>query len=176
MENKIGAIENEKYRLLFAELPPWHTLELFDYLASLGAVSVIESYYYYAGPPLDIPQHVTNPLERLAWWLLLWWTRRHRRAENEAINYVVQEYLDWARDYRCDGAIMHDIVSCRSVTLRHMHARNVLLEYAKIPSLTLEGDIVDFRAWSEAEVKMRADAFVESMEHYKRIREQEALG
>ncbi len=177
VDNKMGAIANERYRMLFAELPPWHTLELFDYLASLGAVCVIESYYYYSmdiAP--QIPEGVTDPIERLAWWSYQWWTRSYRRADKEAINYVVQEYLDWVRDYRCDGALIHDLISCRSATLRHVHTKNVLLKYAKIPSLTMEGDIVDARSWSEAEIKSRADAFVESMEHYKRIREQEAAG
>ncbi len=81
VDNKIGAVANEKYRLLFGELPPWHTLELFDYFASKGAVCVIESYWYHPGPPAEIPQGVTDPLERMTWWYYTYWTKSYDRAK-----------------------------------------------------------------------------------------------
>ena len=49
VENKIGAVAEEKYRMVFAELPPWHDLKIFDELAERGWNFVIESWAYH--PP-----------------------------------------------------------------------------------------------------------------------------
>ena len=54
VDNKIGAIENEKYRLAFAELPPWHSLGFFDQLAERGWNFVIESWAYHPPQPIDL--------------------------------------------------------------------------------------------------------------------------
>ncbi len=171
VENGIGAIGEERYRLMSGELPPWHSLEFFDYLATLGVVSVVESAGYYPGP-LSIPEGVTNPLERLAWWQLWYWTRRCATAKGGAEEWRTQQFLDWVEEYQIDGALWHALISCRSATMFLTHAKNVLLEKAKIPSLRIESDIVDVRAFSEAEIKMQVDAFVDTMDHYKRIRAQ----
>ncbi len=175
VDNKIGAIANEKYRLLFGELPPWHTLEMFNYLASLGAISVIESYTYHPGPPPPIPEGVTDPFERLAWWDYYRAPRVYARVKEESGEWYSQGYVEWARDYKVDGAFLHSLVSCRHTTLHLTHARNVLLKYAMIPSMRLQSDIVDIGAFSEAEFKRDADALIEAMDHYKRIRQEKGM-
>lgn len=175
VENKVGAIPNEKYRLLFAELPPWHTLQLLNYLEDLGAISVIESFFYYPSSPPDIPANIRDPYLRLAYWSYQWWQRPRERACGEAELYPVQQYLEWAREYQCDGALLHALLSCRSATIGHAHARNVLLQHAKIPSLMIQSDIVDKRTFSEAEVKHQAEAFIEVMDNYKSIRQKEGM-
>ena len=70
--NKIGSIGGgsageEKYRLAFVELPPWHGMRLFDHLAREGFNFVTESWSYHPPPPRDeeslpIPWNVS-----LAW-------------------------------------------------------------------------------------------------------------
>ena len=175
VENKIGAIPNERYRLMFNDLPPWHTLELFDYLADLGAAFVIESFTYLPQPN-EIPPGVTDPLERLCWMHQNFWARPAyaSRVRQESGNWWVQQYLEWARDYHCDGAVMHDLLSCRSATTNHRYGKDQLLKHCLVPSLTIECDIVDERTYSEAQVKAQVEAFVETMEHYRKLREARA--
>ena len=48
VDNGIGAIPNERYRMLFGELPPWHSLGIFDELAEkFGIAMVMESWNYH---------------------------------------------------------------------------------------------------------------------------------
>lgn len=173
VDNKIGVIDNEKYRLIWAELPPWFGLDIFDYFAAHGGVFVTESWVYRPNVRYPImPESVTDPLERLAWFYYRWWTSHYVRARDEAGSNFVQAYLDWARDFKCDGAVMHDIIGCRSNTLRHRHAQNVLMEKARIPTLIIESDQVDWRVWSDARIKRQIDSFMDTLDYYKRIRQQ----
>ena len=68
---------------------------------------------------------------------------------------------------------MHSLMGCRLTTAGQVHARNLLLKHAKIPSFGIEADQVDIRVFPEAEVKAQIEAFVETMEYYRRIRGQE---
>jgi len=65
VDNHIGSVAEEKYRLAFAELPPWHSLGFFNQLAERGWNFVIESWAYQAPKPIDLSK-VSNPLERIA--------------------------------------------------------------------------------------------------------------
>jgi len=56
-----------------------------------------------------------------------------------------------------------------------MHASDVLLQNLKVPSLIIEGDIVDLTVFNEAQALNQAEAFEETMEHYRRIRKKEGM-
>jgi benzoyl-CoA reductase/2-hydroxyglutaryl-CoA dehydratase subunit BcrC/BadD/HgdB len=175
VDKGIGAIPDEKYRLIWGALAPWHTLSICNYLESLGAVGVVETWEYTPGPPPPIPEGVTDPYERIAWWYLWWYTHHYPRARGKSEHFRNQIYLEWARDYLADGAVLHWIITCRTVSVGEVQAKDVLLKYARIPSLIVEGDLIDPRFFNEAQFKVQADAFIEAMEHYKRIRQEEGL-
>lgn len=171
VENRIGVLPEERYRLVFGELPPWHNLEFFDYLGKYGGVLVVESRGYHPPPPLESLKTISDPLERIARNVYHWRHYRFKRARRMGqMLDRTQTYLDWAEEYHCDGAILHPLLSCRVATITLTHTCNALLEYLKIPSLIIPGDIVDLRVFDEAGAKRQVDAFVEIMDHYKRIR------
>ncbi|MCK4722651.1 MAG: 2-hydroxyacyl-CoA dehydratase, partial [Dehalococcoidia bacterium] len=64
VKGHVGAIAEEKYRLVFAELPPWHSLGFFDRLAERGWNFVVESFGYRPPIPLDLSE-VSDPLEKI---------------------------------------------------------------------------------------------------------------
>lgn len=171
----IGAIPNEKYRLLWAELPPWHSLNVPTYFEKFGAVCVVESDIYYPQPPPPIPDTCHDPYEKLAWNLYWAWSRLNEKAQKESGSHMVQQYLEWSRDYWCDGAILHFLVSCHPMTFPLAHTREVLLKYAHIPSLVIEGDIIDERMYTEARMKMQAESFAETLESHKKLRQKAGL-
>lgn len=175
VDNKIGAIPNEKYRLMWGALPAWHTLAICNYLESLGAIGVVETWEYTPQTPPYIPEGVTNPYERLAWWYLWWYTHHYPDARGKAEHFRNQIYLNWARDYLADGHVQHWIITCRTVSVGSMHAKDVILKYARIPTYILEGDLIDPRFFNEAQFKLQAEAFTETMDHYKRIRQDEGM-
>lgn len=175
VDNKIGVISNEKYRLQWYEIAPWHTLAITNYLESLGAVGVIESWPYLPGPPPPIPEDVHDPYEQLAWWHLWWFVKYNRQARGESEHYRNQAYLNWARDYQVDGAILHWVTTCRGTSIGQVQYQDVLMKYAKVPSVIIEGDMIDPSFFNEAQFRIQANAFIETMDHYKRIRQQEGL-
>ena len=173
---KIGAVEEEKYRLVFAELPPWHDLKIFDELAKRGWNFVIESWAYHPPKPMDL-SGVHDPLERIAKHTYQWFTGYFKDASQhgEHMGYFAYPYLEYARDYQCDGALLHPLLSCRTATNHLMLVQNQLLNKLKIPSMVVEGDIVDLKVFDHADAIKKAEAFEEIMDNYKALRRNEGM-
>ncbi len=172
----IGAVAGEKYRLMFAELPPWHSLGFFDRLAERGWNFVIESMGYHPPPPIDM-EGVTDPLERIARFAYGWYTSTNiniPRGERSALG--AQPYVNFAREYKVDGVLFHPLLTCRTASIWLTHGANVVMERARVPSLFMQGDIVDLTVFDEAQALNQAEAFEETMEHYRQIRKREGLG
>ncbi len=176
VENKIGAVAEEKYRLAFAELPPWHDLKIFDELAERGWNFVIESWAYHPPKPIDTSQ-VSNPLERIAKETYQWFTGSFKGAlkAKEYMGYFAYPYLEYARDYQCDGALLHPLLTCRTATNHLMLVQDRLLNKLKIPSLVAEGDIVDLKLFDHADTMRKAETLEEMMDHYRGVRREEGL-
>ena len=49
------------------------------------------------------------------------------------------------------------------------------MQKLKVPSLMVEGDIVDVRMFDLADALKKAEAFEEIMDHYKEVRKKEGM-
>ncbi len=173
---KIGAVEPEKYRLVFAELPPWHDLKIFDELAERGWNFVTESWAYHPPKPIDL-SNVSDPVERIARQTYQWFTGYYKDAweSREYMGYFAYPYLEFARDYQVDGAFLHPLLSCRTATNHLMMVQDRLLGKLKIPSMVVEGDIVDLNAFDHDGALRKAEAFEEIMDNYKQLRKEAGM-
>jgi benzoyl-CoA reductase subunit B len=70
---------------------------------------------------------------------------------------------DAVRDWRADGIVYHSVKSCRTVSTGMADSREYLTRVYDVPALFLESDLVDPRAWSEAQIKNRVDAYFEAL-------------
>jgi len=176
LENKVGAIDNEKYRLVFAELPPWHSLDFFDKLAERGWNFVVESFGYRPPMPMNL-SGISDPLERITRFSLQVFSGYYKDAleQNIPAGSFAYPYLKFAREWRCDGALLHPLISCRSASTHLPYVSDMLLERLKVPSLTIEGDIVDLRLFNPEEALAKAEPFEETMNYYKDMRKQEGF-
>jgi benzoyl-CoA reductase/2-hydroxyglutaryl-CoA dehydratase subunit BcrC/BadD/HgdB len=174
VDNKIGAVANEKYRMMFAELPPWHSLSFFDKLAeNHGIAMVYESWNYHA--PLPIPddelERVSDPLERIALLTYCKYTEVKAAAKKYDIHTPrTGGNLRAAPEYKADGIICHPLRSCRPATYELLSTKNILEEKLKIPGVMIDGDIVDLRVFNEEEALSKMEAFVETMDNYREQR------
>lgn len=167
-ENKKGVIPVEKYRLLYGGgLPPWHTLWIFNYFESFGAVFVIENVYR-GHDPVEVPAHIKDPVEYLAWRTFLRYTQRHAQAKANSGNPTVERLLSMIDDYGIDGVVFHACRSCRAMTVGQMHVKTLLERHADMPMMQLVSDMVDLRDYSEAQWKAQIGAFIEALEGRKR--------
>ncbi len=187
VDNKIAGINREeKYRLTFQGLPPWHSLSFFDKLADRGWNFVHESSYHPA-KPVDIDvSHISDPMER--------YVRANSRSlaftidrdfepdeaakiKEEIIKYGYSHRLSARsmRDFQCDGAFLHPLLTCRAFTAPLYLYQKQIMEIYKIPSLILEGDIVDLTLFDPVGGLKKAEAFEETMDYYKEVRKKEGL-
>ncbi len=176
VDENVGAVENEKYRLVFGELPPWHSLKIFDQLAERGWNFVIESWAYHPPKPLDL-SGISDPLEKMARFTYQWLTGYYNDAyENkEWWGYFAYPYLEYAKEYQCDGALLHPLITCRTATNHLYLVQDRLMKKYKVPSLIVEGDIVDLKLFDPADTLRKAEAFEETMEHNRELRKKEGL-
>jgi len=173
----IGAVKPEKFRLAFSEIPPWHSLEFFDRLAERGWNFVVETWGYHPPLPVDGLLQINDPLERHARFHLQFLTARYAaaRKDGEHFGYLGYPYLAYVRDFKCDGVLLHPIVTCRSTSVHLPYVGNLLLNKASVPSLSMEGDIVDLRLFNPTEALVKAEAFEETMLHFRKQRQTEGL-
>jgi len=165
VDNGIGVIENEKYRLLWGGgHPPWHSMNIFDYFADHGAVFVRETSYS-PFEAVEMPPNL-HPLDRLAWRTFGNWTFRNKKAQQGCGDPKVQQLLDWIIDYNAVGMVMHQTITCRATTIGQMHYKRMVQEHVEMPIMLLESDIVDVRAYSETQTKERVDAFIELIDSH----------
>ncbi|MBW2200822.1 MAG: 2-hydroxyacyl-CoA dehydratase [Deltaproteobacteria bacterium] len=180
VDNKIGAIPNEKYRMMFSELPPWHSLGFFDELAErFGIAIVIESWNYHANLPIpeEEIQGVTDPIELIARLSYQKWTEYNGVARKYEVEpgFFMAAYFQYAEDYKVDGLFAHPLMSCRPATYTLLHTRNMLEEKIKIPGVVIDGDIIDLRVFNEEEAFSKVEAFVETMDHYRDLRKEAGM-
>lgn len=176
VDNHIGAVAEEKYRMTFSELPPWHSLAFFDKLAERGWNFVIESWSYHPPLPIDL-SGVSDPLERIARFSFQWYTGYFEGAlkEKEFFGYDAYPYLVFVNEYKCDGAFLHPLITCRSASTHLQCTQEMLMRKAKVPSIILEGDIVDLRLFNPADALSKAGPFEETMEYYRKVRKEEGF-
>ncbi|MBI2869487.1 MAG: 2-hydroxyacyl-CoA dehydratase [Chloroflexi bacterium] len=166
-----GAVEKEEYRLAFAELPPWHSLKFFDQLAERNWNFVIESWAYHPPRPVDL-SHVADPLERIARLTYQYFSGYFQAAydSQDWWGYFAHPYLEFCREYQCDGIMLHPLLTCRTATNHLLVIQDQLMKRLKIPSLIVEGDIVDLKLFDPADAIRKAESFEETMSHYRKLR------
>ncbi len=176
IDNGIGAVSEERYRLAFSELPPWHSLGFFNQLADRGWNFVMESWNYHPPKPIDL-SGVSDPLERLARYTYQHFTGYFQGAweAGEDMGYFAYPYLEWSRDYQFDGLLLHPLLTCRTATTHLLLLQDMLMKRLKIPSFIVEGDIVDLELFDPSDALNKAEAFEESMDYYKGLRKEEGL-
>ena len=153
----VGVIKEEKLRILFDNIPPWFTLGIFNYLHNFNAVSVMETYTYYfhySRGKLD-PDKPYESLARKYLYGCWFMTSVKQTVENLVSRHVL--------DFKVDGVISYALYGCKIATGFLPYQARYLQEKHGIPTLLLEGDMVDPRDYADGPVKNRVDAFLEML-------------
>jgi benzoyl-CoA reductase/2-hydroxyglutaryl-CoA dehydratase subunit BcrC/BadD/HgdB len=172
---KEGVAPEEKYRLIWgAGLPSWFALGDFQYFNSKGAVFPAETTYRTGEKlaRLDLPE-TNDPLEHIAWRLIRYYTHWYEKARKRPGSLpLVERIIEYIEEYDLDGVVFHSAFSCRSWHAGIMLQEQVLKKvYGNIPTFIMEGDIVDISSYNEADIHNRIDAFVETVDGYRKRRE-----
>ncbi|MFC1858326.1 2-hydroxyacyl-CoA dehydratase subunit D [Thermodesulfobacteriota bacterium] len=157
VENGIGIIEDEKFRLLWFGLAPWFNMSLFNYFERYGGVFVYEPIYNYVPFPPRMPE---DPIRELATRLL---QQSGGMIGPNQIGQTVSNVVNAAREYKCSGLVTCNLITCRPVVYPTVEMARILDEEFSIPTVSIECDLVDERSYSEAQTMARFDAFAERL-------------
>lgn len=152
----IGAIPNERKRLLWDNLPIWYALRyLADFLGSRGVVLAASTYTSAWGRLANLfdPE---KPFESAAR------TYMHPIL-NRGTGDKMKIMLEMVADFKLDGVILHSDRSCKPYSIGQMDQRDRLINQHSIPALLLEADHNDSRSFSEEQVATRLEAFCEML-------------
>jgi bcr-type benzoyl-CoA reductase subunit B len=157
---KIGSIPNEKYRLLWDNLPVWYkTKWLSEKFASHGACLVADTYTSaWCGQLdyLDENDFLTSMVEG--------YTRIYLNIGVDQMVTIVKKMIG---KYDVDGMVIHSNRSCKPYSLGQYDVQRSIQKDLGLPSLMIEADMVDERAFSESQIETRIDAFMEIIRQKK---------
>jgi len=155
-ENKVGVIADEKYRLIWDNLPLWFNLQIFEHLNSLGAVVVAETFSHVWMGRLN----PSKPLESLA--------RKYLpNFANASIDRKVNLVMELVKDFSADGVILPTNWGCRMMSVNETIVKNAVYEKLGVPSLILDVDSTDWRSYNDTQVKAKIEGFLEILSQKK---------
>lgn len=152
VKDGIGTVENERFRLVWDNLPPWYNLKIFEYLNTLGAVVVAEVFSHTWTGNLDSE----NPYESLA--------RKYLpNMANSTVQRRVDIILNLVREFHINGVILPTNWGCRMMSIGETIVRDMVYKKLGVQSLILDLDSSDPRVTGEAQVKERLATFLETL-------------
>ena len=152
----IGAVENEKYRLLWDNLPIWsRTKWLSEKFSSLNACLVADTYTSaWCGTMEYIDEN--NFLESIA-------QAYSRIYLNIGVDQMAEKVIKMIDKYDIDGLIVHSNRSCKPYSFGQYDIMNIVREKRGVPGMVIEADMIDERGFSESQAETRIDAFMEAL-------------
>ncbi|MCG6911157.1 MAG: 2-hydroxyacyl-CoA dehydratase family protein [Deltaproteobacteria bacterium] len=150
----VSAVPEEKYRLLWDNIPVWFkTRWLSEKFASHGACLVADTYTSaWSGMMAYVDEE--NLMDSFA-------ETYTRIYLNIGVDQMAENVLKMIEKYGVDGVVMHSNRSCKPYSLGQYDTQKIVQERAGVPTLMIEADIVDERSFSESQIETRIDAFME---------------
>jgi benzoyl-CoA reductase/2-hydroxyglutaryl-CoA dehydratase subunit BcrC/BadD/HgdB len=153
VHNGVGAIPQEKYRLLWDNIAVWHHLyRFYNYFTDYGACFVVDSYT--GGWSQEIP---TGDLMQGAA------TAYATVFLNQSLEHRAETMVRLITEYQVDGFVMHSNRSCKPYSLGQYAIKRAVTERTGVPGLLIESDMCDARAFAAEPVKTRIQAFMETL-------------
>ncbi len=158
VENKEGAIDDEKYRIYWEGMPVWGRLSAHAKLfASLNTCVLASTYcnsWIFSALDPD------NPFESMA--------RAYTELFIVRSDQYKEDYIKRMLEFfKVDGIIYHDAKTCPNNSNCRYGMPQRLEKETGIPSLTINGDLNDLRLISDEQMKTNVEAFIEQLEENK---------
>jgi benzoyl-CoA reductase/2-hydroxyglutaryl-CoA dehydratase subunit BcrC/BadD/HgdB len=157
----IGAVEKERFRLLWDNLPIWHrTRWLSETLASHDACLVADTYTSaWCGSLryIDENDYLNTMAEAYS-----------RIYLNLGIDQMGGTLIQMIDKYHIHGVVMHSNRSCKPYSLGQYDIQRMIHQRCQVPVLMLEADMLDARKFSENQIQTRIEAFVEMLDGRRR--------
>ncbi len=151
-----GYLENEKYRILWDGIPFWFNLRaMFRSLKNYDACMVGSTYPDNWVLPYDV-----NDLRSMA-------KAYTSIFINRNFDYRVKNMMRLIDKYDVDGVIFHSNRSCKAQDFAQYAMSRKITELTGVPTVVVDGDQNDPRAFSEAQYETRVQALYEMIDQRK---------
>jgi bcr-type benzoyl-CoA reductase subunit B len=163
-KKKIGSIPNEKYRVLWDNLPVWFKMsQLSKFFEEKGCALVVTTYANSWGGLDDYEEDSTGDVYNAIASAYL----------NVYINLGFEERIKYLaqliEEFSLTGFIMHSNRSCKPYSVGMYRLQEELSKLTGKPGVVIEADQNDPRVYSDAQVETRLEAFIESMQVSNRL-------
>jgi bcr-type benzoyl-CoA reductase subunit B len=150
----IGVIPHERFRLYWENLPIWFKFkDHYEFLAAHDAVILTSLYAHAWSYDFD----VSHPIRTLA-------ENYSSVFSNVELEERAARAIELFRRYSLNGNIMFMNRSCKAVTFGILDLRDFITEETGIPALVFESDMGDPRFYSEAQIRTRLEAYLETLD------------
>jgi benzoyl-CoA reductase/2-hydroxyglutaryl-CoA dehydratase subunit BcrC/BadD/HgdB len=158
VENGVGAMDNERFRIYWEGMPIWGRLRAHsELLASLGA-NVIASTYCNSWIFSDLDPD--DPFRSMA----LAYTKQFITRSDDIKEAYIKRMLDF---FKIDGIIYHNARTCPNNSNSNYGMPQRLEAETRIPALVIDGDLNDLRCLSDEQTNTNIEAFIEQLAELK---------
>lgn len=158
-EQGIGSIPEERYRVLWDNLPIWFKMRRLEkFFEQKKCALAVNTYANSWGGISDfLDPGITDPYEMLAASYL-----------NVYINFGFEDRIKYLAklidEFSLTGFIMHSNRSCKPYSVGMYRLQEEVSRLTGKPGVVIEADQNDPRVYSDAQVETRLEAFIEAME------------
>jgi bcr-type benzoyl-CoA reductase subunit B len=157
IDQGIGAIRDERKRLMWDNIAIWYKVRDFSNLFAERGMNFVTATYTNAWAETSAHMDVEKPFESMA--------RTYAQVIlNNNLNHRLFLMERLIKDYHVDGLVIHSARSCKPYSVGQYDLKRILMDRLEIPSVVIEADITDFRAFSEEQTRTRLEAFFETLE------------
>lgn len=147
----VGAIRDEKIRLLWDDIPPWFDIfKFFNGLAKRGVVFPADTYTHAWSGSIEGEDLFRNVA-----------TIYSNVYLNRGLQAKVDKMVELIKDYDLDGFVMFSVRSCKRYSLGQLVSKELVTKETGVPGVVIEGDMVDSRLFNEAQIQTRIDGLLE---------------
>jgi benzoyl-CoA reductase/2-hydroxyglutaryl-CoA dehydratase subunit BcrC/BadD/HgdB len=158
VENGMGVMDNEQFRIYWEGMPVWGRLRAHSELfASLGT-NVLASTYCNSWIFSDLDPD--DPFRSMA----VAYTKQFIARSDDVKEAYIKEMLDF---FKIDGIIYHNARTCPNNSNSNYGMPQRLEAETGVPALVIDGDLNDLRCLSDEQTNTNIEAFIEQLAENK---------
>lgn len=158
MDKGMGAITNERKRLMWDNIAIWYKVRDLSNLFAEQGMNFVTATYTNAWADTITYTDVNQPFESMAKAYSL-------VILNNNLNHRLELMKRLIKEYQVDGLVIHSARSCKPYSVGQYDLKRLLMERLGLPSVVIEADITDSRVFSEEQARTRIEAFFEAMDN-----------
>lgn len=158
ISNGVGALKNEKIRLLWDNIAIWYNLyPFFNEFGKDGIAFPVDTYTHAWSMESDVSD-LQSALDASA--------RMYSQVYlNQDLDYRVELISRLIKEYECDGFVLHSNKACKRYSMGMLPYKKAIMKKTGVPGVIIDGDMVDERNFSAEQTKTRIEGLIEIIEN-----------